>query len=193
MTKSICSEYVQQNIWAQRNWCVNSDKSFHEFPGPPAGCLNEVTWTVYAIFKRAGRVSCTLEMWSGENKQEMAARVFTSPCVFYMTLASFTPNLLTALTCVSPFNLSSSVFIWDCSSGLLSSPLNVYGVTAWKKGREFNIAASDTKHSRALGNCSSRCCDKNLVFHCAVEARCPCGWRKNRKLEGGQSVPTPAA
>lgn len=152
MTNSICSEYVQQNIWAQRNWYVNSDKSFHEFPSPPAGCLNEVTWTVYAIFKRARRVSCTLEMWSGENKQEMAATVFTSLRVFYMTLASFTsvapkPNLLTALTCVSPFNLSSSVLIWDCSSGLISSPLNVYG----KKGQEFSIAASDTKRSRALG------------------------------------------
>lgn len=68
-------------------------------------------------------------MWSGENKQEMAAAPFTSLLVFCTPLVSFTsvapkPNLLTAwlsaLARISPFNLGSSVLTRDCSSGLIS-------------------------------------------------------------------------
>lgn len=65
---------------------------------PPEESLNEVAWTVYAIFKRAGRASCTLKMQhdqveiSGRQRRRLSPH---SSCLWYLTSAAPKPNLLT--------------------------------------------------------------------------------------------------
>lgn len=87
--------------------------------------LKEVTWTVYAIFKCAGRVSCTLEMQRVQVRisRKWQRRLSPRPLRAFTSVAP-KPNLLTAwlsaLTCISPFNLGSSVLTWARSSGPIS-------------------------------------------------------------------------
>lgn len=68
---------------------------------PPEESLNEVAWTVYAIFKRAGRASCTLKMQhdqveiSGRQRRRLSPHSSSFTCLWYLTAAAPKPNLLT--------------------------------------------------------------------------------------------------
>lgn len=123
MTKSICS-----GICERKEIDVSTLINHFMISKPLEERLNEVTWTVYAIFKCAGRVSCTLEMQCGQVKISRKWRLVVS----HAPLASSTSEaeaVNRAIKCLgvhlAPFNLSSSALTRDVSSGPISSRLHV--------------------------------------------------------------------